>query len=113
MATIHNLRVASCGGLALVRRSLDAWSRPLAEASSYLPKVNRESKDKGKGKDESEKVDKKTHQKLLLTHRCDGAILSDRRGDGLSAVRTQAVCRYIELLTKEGHRKHGKDKSEK
>ena len=32
----HNLRVTSCGGLALVRPSLDAWSRPLTEASSYV-----------------------------------------------------------------------------
>ena len=35
---------------------------------------------------------------MLLTHRCDGAILSDRRGDGLSAVHAQAIRRYIELL---------------
>ena len=33
----------------------------------------------------------------LVTHRDDGAILSDRCGDGLSAVHAQAVRRYIEL----------------
>ena len=51
------------------------------------------------GKDKSEKVDEK--RILLLTHRCDGAILSDRCGDGLSAVCAQAVRRYIELRTRQ------------
>ena len=51
---------------------------------------------KGRGKKgKSEKVDKNG---FLLTHRCDGAILSDRCGDDLYTVRTQAVRRYIELL---------------
>jgi hypothetical protein len=36
---------------------------------------------------------------LLVTHRCDGAILSDKCGERLSAVYTQAVRGYIELLT--------------
>ena len=38
----------------------------------------------------------------MLTHRCDGAVLSDRCGYGLSAVHAQAVRRYIELLTQQG-----------
>ena len=77
------------------------------EASSCLPWRNRKSRNKGKGKDKSEKVDEK--RILLLTHRCDGAILSDKCGDGLSAVCAQAVRRYIELRTKRDHRKQEKE----
>ena len=63
-----------------------------------LTSENRESRQE-EGKDKSEKEDEK--RILLLTHRCDGAILSDRCGYGLSAVHAQAVRRYIELLTME------------
>ena len=35
---------------------------------------------------------------MLLTHRCDGAIIGDRCGNGFSGVHTQAVRGYIEVL---------------
>ena len=45
---------------------------------------------------------------FLVTHRDDGAIFSDRCGDGHSAVHAQAVRRYIELLTRQSEqRKQG------
>jgi hypothetical protein len=74
------------------------WAQLVPGSMELLTPVNRESRDKGKGKDKSEKVAESAYL-LLVTHRCDGAILSDRCGDGLSEVHAQAVRRHIELRT--------------
>ena len=99
-----------CDGAILSDRCGDGLSavgtQPVRRYIELRTPVNRESRDRqGEGERQSEKVDKK--RILLLTHRCDGAILSDRCGHGLSAVRTQAVRRYIELLTNSVERKQG------
>ena len=80
------------------------------EASSYLPQGIEKAKTRGR-RIKVRKIGEK--RILLVTHRCDGAILSDRCGDGLSAVHAQAVCRYIELLTQNEFEKQIRGKGEK